>query len=150
MTELFAFEADFVDNLRCIPMLVRYKLDTCGIKLRLSDWNQMNLSERANLVKLPCSTATEIQSYQEYLQNLILELTGTPATKLPVESLPPWMNTTTLPPSLEEKLQEIGVTITLQQWGMLTPLQRFVLIKLSRSGHENKNFPKAMAEFNLL
>lgn len=150
MTELFAFEADFVDNLRCIPMQVRYKLDTCGIKLRLSDWHQMNLSERANLVELPCSTATEIQSYQEYLQNLILELTGTPATKLPVESLPPWMNTTTVPPSLEEKLQEIGVTITLQQWAMLTPLQRFVLIKLSRSGHENKNFPHAMAEFNLL
>jgi hypothetical protein len=111
---------------------------------------ESNLSERGNLVELPCSTATEIQSHQEYLQNLILELTGTPATKLPVESLPPWMNTTTVPPSLEEKLQEIGVTITLQQWGMLTPLQRFVLIKLSRSGHENKNFPKAMAEFNLL
>jgi hypothetical protein len=111
---------------------------------------ESNLSERGNLVELPRSTATEIQSHQEYLQNLILELTGTPATKLPVESLPPWMNTTTVPPSLEEKLQEIGVTITLQQWGMLTPLQRFVLIKLSRSGHENKNFPKAMAEFNLL
>ncbi len=89
---------------------------------------ESNLSERANLVELPCSTATEIQSHQEYLQNLILELTGTPATKLPVESLPPWMNTTTVPPSLEEKLQEI----TLQQWGILTPLQQFVLIKLSR------------------
>jgi hypothetical protein len=150
IAEFFQFEADFVDALRCIPMQVRYKLDTCGIKLRLSDWNQMNLSERANLVELPCFTKTEIQSYQEYLQNLILELTGTPATKLPIESLPLWMDTTTIPPSLEEKAQEIGVTVTLEQWGMLTPLQRFALIKLSRSGHENKNFPKAMAEFNLL
>jgi hypothetical protein len=42
------------------------------------------------------------------------------------------------------------VNITAQQWEKLTPLQRFALIKLSRSGHENKNFPKAMAEFNLL
>ncbi|MHC5830222.1 MAG: nitrate reductase associated protein, partial [Nostoc sp.] len=32
----------------------------------------------------------------------------------------------------------------------LTPLQRFALIKLSRAGHENKNFPTAIAEFHLL
>ncbi|MBK1989563.1 nitrate reductase associated protein [Sphaerospermopsis aphanizomenoides BCCUSP55] len=150
MKELFAFEADFVDNLRCIPMQVRYKLDTCGIKLRLSDWNQMNLSERANLVELPCATETEIQSYQEYLQDLILNLTGTPATKLPVEPLPSWMDATNVPPSVQDKAQEMGVTITLQNWQNLTPLQRFALIKLSRSGHENKNFSKAMAEFNLV
>lgn len=34
----FAFESDFVDSLRCIPMVVRYKLDTCGIKLKLPEW----------------------------------------------------------------------------------------------------------------
>ncbi|MBD0342498.1 MAG: nitrate reductase associated protein, partial [Microcoleus sp. Co-bin12] len=35
----FEFEADFVEALRCIPMKVRLKLDTCGIKLKLQDWN---------------------------------------------------------------------------------------------------------------
>ncbi len=148
--EFFEFEADFVDSLRCIPMQVRYKLDTCGIKLKLSDWHQMITSERANLVKLPCSTEIEIQSYQDYLQKLILERTGTPVSKLPIEPHPPWIDTATVPPSVQEKAQEIGVTITLQQWEILTPLQRFALIKLSRSGHENKNFPKAMAEFQLI
>ncbi|MBD2625280.1 nitrate reductase associated protein [Trichormus variabilis] len=149
MSNLFEFETEFVDNLRCIPMQVRYKLDTCGIKLRLSEWNQMNLAERTALVELPCLTAIEIQSYQEYLQKFILELTGKPPAQLPIESLPPWMDATTIPPSLQEKAQEIDVTITLQQWFALTPLQRFALIKLSRSGHENKNFAAAMAEFNL-
>ncbi|HEY9298982.1 MAG TPA: nitrate reductase associated protein, partial [Phormidium sp.] len=28
-TKFFQFEADFVNSLRCIPMQVRYKLDTC-------------------------------------------------------------------------------------------------------------------------
>ncbi|MBD2571002.1 nitrate reductase associated protein [Anabaena lutea] len=149
MSKLFEFETEFVDNLRCIPMQVRYKLDTCGIKLRLSEWNQMNLAERTALVELPCLTAIEIQSYQEYLQKLILELTGKPPAQLPIESLPPWMDAKTIPPSLQEKAQEMGVTITLQQWFALTLLQRFALIKLSRSGHENKNFAAAMAEFNL-
>jgi len=28
---LYLFETNFVDSLRCIPMQVRFKLDTCGI-----------------------------------------------------------------------------------------------------------------------
>lgn len=150
MADFFAFEADFVDSLRCIPMQVRYKLDTCGIKLKLSDWNHMTQAEREALVELPCHTETEIESYQEYLEQLILERTGTPPGKLPIEPYPAWMNATTVPASLQEKAQEIGVTLTLQQWENLTALQRFALIKLSRSGHENKNFPRAMAEFHLV
>ena len=46
MTYFFEFEADFVDSWRCIPMQVRYKLDTCGIKLKLAEWNQMNQTNR--------------------------------------------------------------------------------------------------------
>jgi hypothetical protein len=55
-----------------------------------------------------------------------------------------------MPVTLQEKAQEIGITITLTQWENLTPLQRFALIKLSRPGHENKNFPRAIIEFNLV
>ncbi|MBD2418360.1 nitrate reductase associated protein [Anabaena cylindrica FACHB-243] len=150
MGDFFEFEADFVNALRCIPMLVRYKLDTCGIKLKLSDWNQMTLSERAILVELPCSTAAEIKFYQEYLQKFILDHTGIPATRLPIDPIPPWMDVTTVPPTILEKAQAIGLTITLHQWLGLTPLQRFALIKLSLSGHENKNFPRALTEFNLI
>jgi len=150
MATFFEFEADFVDSLRCIPMQVRYKLDTCGIKLKLSDWNHMTQAEREVLVELPCTTQEEIKSYQEYLQQFILERTGTPVAELPIEPHPAWMDSTTVPVSVHEKAQEIGVTLTTHQWANLTPLQRFALIKLSRSGHENKNFPRAMAEFYLL
>ncbi|HEY9799159.1 MAG TPA: nitrate reductase associated protein [Leptolyngbyaceae cyanobacterium] len=149
MTDFFQFEADFVDSLRCIPMQVRYKLDTCGIKLKLSDWNHMAQAEREALVELPCTTETEIQAYQEYLQQLIIKHTGTPAAKLPIESDPVWLNANTIPDSIQDKAQEIGVNLTLSQWVNLTPLQRFALIKLSRSRHENQNFPKAIAEFHL-
>ncbi|MBR8834002.1 MAG: nitrate reductase associated protein [Stigonema ocellatum SAG 48.90 = DSM 106950] len=149
MADFFEFEADFIDSLRCIPMLVRCKLDTCGIKLKLSDWSHMTQFEREALVELPCSTETEIQAYREHLQRLILQRTGKPAAELPIEPHPAWMDATTLPASLQEKTRELGVTLTPQQWATLTPLQRFALIKLSRPGHENENFPKAMAEFEL-
>jgi hypothetical protein len=69
MPDFFEFEADFVDSLRCIPMQVRCKLDTCGIKLKLSDWSHLTQADREALVELPCSTETEIQAYRKYLQN---------------------------------------------------------------------------------
>jgi hypothetical protein len=150
MKIFFAFEADFVDSLRCIPMVVRYKLDTCGIKLKLSDWSQMSQDERQTLANLPCSTETEIQAYRQHVQRQILQRTGKPADELPVEVHPTWMDATTIPEQLKQKVVELGMTITQQQWAALTPLERFVLIKLSRSGHENQNFPKAMKEFNLV
>jgi hypothetical protein len=150
MTDFFQFEADFVDSLRCIPMQVRCKLDTCGIKLKLSDWNQMTTTERQALVELPCITETEIQFYGEYIQEIIIQHTGIPAAKVPIDPHPEWLNSGAIPPSVEEKAQEIGVVLTGQKWADLRPLQRFALIKLSRSGHENKNLPRAIAEFNLL
>lgn len=146
----FDFEADFVESLRCIPMQVRYKLDTCGIKLKLSDWHQMSQAEREALVELPCTSETEIQSYRQHLEQLIFTLTGVPAKQLPIAPQPEWIDSTNLPASVQEKAQEVGLAITNQQWEALTPVQRFALIKLSRSGHENKNFPKAVREFHLL
>ncbi|MBN3909829.1 MAG: nitrate reductase associated protein [Nostoc sp. NMS1] len=150
MTDFFQFEADFVDSLRCIPMQVRCNLDTCGIKLKLSDWNQLTTAERQALVELPCTTETEIQSYREHIQQLILQRTGIPATELPIELHPAWLDSSTVPPSLQEKAREIGVNLTPQHWAALTSLQRFALIKLSHPGHESKNFPIAIAEFHLL
>ncbi|MBE9210555.1 nitrate reductase associated protein [Nostoc sp. LEGE 06077] len=150
MALFFEFEADFVNSLRCIPMQIRYKLDTCGIKLKLSDWLQMTQDEREALLELPCTTQTEVETYKEYLQQLILERTGTPVTQLPVEPYPTWMDSSNIPIILQEKAQELGVNLTLEQWVALTPLQRFALIKLSRPSHENKNFPHAITEFHLL
>ena len=146
----FEFEADFVDSLRCIPMQVRCKLDTCGIKLKLSDWSHMTKDERQAMVELPCSTETEIQAYREHIQQLILQRTGTPPAELLIDPDPAWMDATTVPAPLQEKVRELGLRLSPQQWATLTPLERFALIKLSRPGHENENFPKALKEFHLL
>lgn len=148
--EFFQFEADFVDNLRCIPMQVRFKLDTCGIKLKLSHWNHFSPTERQALVEQPCTTKTELQAYREVLQQLVKKYSSVPADELPVEPHPAWMDEKIIPHSIKEKAEENGVIVTPQQWVTLTPLQRFALLKLSRSNHENKNFLPAMQEFHLL
>ena len=145
----FQFESDFVDNLRCIPMQVRLKLDTCGIKLKLAEWNCFTQAERAVLVELPCENPDQVSKYQSYLRELILQHTGKPATDLAIAPQPAWLNTQEIPADVQTKATSVGVDLTLEQWVNLTPLQRFALIKLSRSSHENANFLPALQEFNL-
>jgi hypothetical protein len=146
----FQFEADFVESLKCIPMVVRMNLDTCGIKLKLVHWNNFNQQEKETLVKMPCNTPEEIKTYQEYLQNLVIKQTGKPAGILEIDKFPDWLNNQKISENVQEKAEEFNLQITLEQWQNLTPLQRFALIKLSRKGHENHNFYPALKEFNLL
>lgn len=150
MSNFFQFEADFVESLRCIPMQVRMKLDTCGTKLKLTHWHQFTQQECQTLVEKPCTTAEEIAEYRQYLQQLVIEHTGIPASDLPVDLHPAWMDATTIPDTIGEKAQEFGLSLTLEQWEALTPAQRFALIKLSRPSHENKNFLPALQEFKLI
>jgi hypothetical protein len=149
MTEFFQFEADFVESLRCIPMQVRMKLDTCGIKLKLSHWHEFSQEQRQQLVSLPCDTSEAIQSYHQVLQNLIQDKIGTPASQLPVEENPAWLDSL-VPEITQEKASNSGVTITPEQWSNLSPVQRFALVKLSRPGHESKNFLPALKEFGIV
>jgi hypothetical protein len=149
-THFFQFEADFVDSLRCIPMQVRLKLDTCGIKLKLPQWHRFSDQERQTLVDLPCETELEVQAYRQLLQRLILERTGEAATELAIDPHPAWKNAETVADSVQVKAAETGVTITPAQWANLSPEQRFALIKLSRSNHENTNFLPALHEFQII
>jgi hypothetical protein len=146
----FQFEADFVGTLQCIPMLVRMKLDNCGVKLKLVHWNQFNQSERETLVDLPCTTPSQCQTYGKWLQNLIIAKTGQPAKELDIDPHPPWLNETKIPDSVQTKAQEHHVSLSLEQWFNLKPAQRFALIKLSRPSHENKNFMPALQEFGIV
>ncbi len=148
--EYFRFEEDFMeDNIRCIPMIVRFKLDAIGIKLKLKEWSKMSYYERTFLAEHPVDSEADIDEYRRQLENLILEHTGARPTLLAAVN-PSWTNTNEIPHELNEKLNALELKLSLVQWRALTTLQRFVLLKLSRPSHENKNFPKAMEEFGLV
>ena len=112
----FQFEADFVESLRCIPMEVRMKLDTCGVKLKLQHWHQFNAQERETLVIMSCSTENEVQEYRDYLQHLVIQYNEQPAKDLVIAEHPPWENSTTIPLEIQAKAEEFEATITPQQW----------------------------------
>ncbi len=145
----FQFESDFVQSLRCIPMQVRYKLDTCGVKLKLEHWNHFSDAERQELVERPCESSAEVEAYRNHLQSLVTQHQGSPAKMLSIDEQPDWKKDV-IPEQVASKIEECGVAIADEQWATLTPMQRFALIKLSRPSHENKNFVPALQEFHLL
>jgi hypothetical protein len=150
MADFFQFETDFVDSLRCIPMQVRYRLDTCGVKLKLHQWNLFTLADRAELVDFAPQTEVEVDRYRELLVNLIKERSGEEATLLTVATQLPWLNEAEIPTVLAEKISAADINFSLLQWQELTTLQRFALIKLSGASHEQNNFLPALREFKVI
>ena len=145
----FQFESDFVDSLHCIPMQVRYKLDTCGVKLKLEHWNKFTSEERETFVNMPCETPAEIEAYRESLQALVSRYMGAPAKTLEIDPNPPWTQKDSIPDDVQTQAHQFDIEIGTAQWAGLSNLERFALYKLSRPSHENRNFLPALQEFQL-
>lgn len=149
--QFFRFEEDFVEaGVRCIPMIVRFKLDACGIKLKLKEWSMLTPEERTRLAVSPCDSGHEVLEYGHQLYELVLERTGNVPTLIPIEKDPAWARMDEIPYAVKEKLEDLCITCSHAQWQGLSDLQRFALLKLSYSGHEHKNFSRALEEFGLL
>lgn len=149
--EYFQFEEEFMENnMRCIPMIIRFKMDIAGIKLKLSEWKKFSTEERIELALMSCGFNEGSKQYAGYLARLIKRRTGRNPTNMEVNKTPEWKDLHSIPGSLIEKLKEFNWNLSISQWGTLTDLQRFALLKLCRPGHENKNFPKAVKEFSLV
>lgn len=150
-TEYFRFEEDFIEeNVRCIPMIVRFKLDACGVKLKLAEWSKMTVAERSSLAESPCYTPEEVLAYKRYVRQLVRKYVGQDATELRIDDNPLWARLTEVPAMFQEKLNDHNVSVSLAQWQRLSALQRFALLKLSSGSHESRNFPAALKEFNLV
>jgi hypothetical protein len=143
----FKFESDFVDSLRCIPMSVRYKLDIAGVKLKLNEWSKLDPAERTYLAEMPYVNRAEIQAFKNMLSILVRINCGVMPTAMdPVKA--DW-NTAEIPEQVAEKAVAMGVIVDPESWRGLGELERFALMKLSRPGHEGKNFVPALEEFGV-
>ncbi len=148
----FEFETEFVDSLRCIPMVVRYRLDSCGVKLKLNHWHQFSMTQRQDLIDCPFDSPEDVSAYAEKIQAWVTANAGTPAKTLEISENPAWLNASEVPAQVISEFQtKTGCdSFPWLAWGKLTPLQRFALIKLSQPGHENRNFLSAVKEFGVV
>ncbi len=144
----FAFESDFVETLHCIPMVVRRKLDDCGVKLKLEHWNRLRAEERQWLVTQPCDTTAEAEVYRQQLRDWTTRDFGEPAKDLPIDPQPVWRGME-IPENVVAACGVLEVVLDPARWQALTDLQRFALVKLARPSHEHRNLLPALREFDL-
>jgi hypothetical protein len=148
---VFDFEADFARDLRCIPMVVRFKLDRCSVKLSLRQWARIGATQRFALADRPCDTMNEVTAYRNELLRLIDACDAGEPVLLPENNLARyWSDTSTVSARIAEMIAALGLPpLTVSAWAGLSTLQRFALLKLTRPGHDNENFLPAMREFGL-
>ncbi len=148
---IFAFERDFAGDLRCIPMIARFKLDQCGIKLSLRQWSRFDHAERDELARGACTNPAEIAAYRDRLARLIEVRAGETPVSLPPVDDSEWNDPAALPERIADRARLLGLpTPDRACWADLSPLQRFALFKLTRPGHDNDNFEPALREFGLI
>jgi hypothetical protein len=146
---LFAFEADFAGDLRCLPMAVRRKLDLAGVKLKLSHWHGLSGEERQRLLEWSDESGA-LADLRQWLLARSRSLPQGPANPLPPALGADWQQDMELPETVAASCQQLGVTIDPGAWRQLDELERFALVKLSHPGHEHRNLPRALEELGLI
>jgi hypothetical protein len=148
---VFEFEADFARDLRCIPMVVRFKLDRCGVKLSLRQWSRIGAVQRFALADRACDTESEAAVYRQALLQLIADCqAGDPVFLPESDTAQSWSDASTVAVRVAEMIAVLGLPpMNASAWAKLSTLQRFALLKLTRPGHDNENFLPAMREFGL-
>ncbi|MCT0214540.1 nitrate reductase associated protein [Synechococcus sp. CS-1324] len=145
----FGFEADFVGELRCIPMAVRRKLDLAGVKLRLNHWQGLSVAERERLLGWPDQPAA-IAALGHWLIERTAAMPQGQASLLEPARATSWQQGDQVPTVLADSCEQLALMpVSAEAWAALDELQRFALIKLSHPGHEHRNLPGALREFGL-
>lgn len=150
MQQLFLFEHKAGKPLARIPIIVRFKLDSCGIKLPMRGWARLSQERKWQLVWAPCASMEEKAAYRtilaEFAGDLIADLNPESGTAEDVASAR--CTEVPLPVMKQCNLYSLPAP-SIKKWSALSDLQRFALIKLSREGHKNEHFLSAVEEFGL-
>ena len=146
---IFGFEADFSDDLRCIPMAVRRKLDLAGVKLKLAHWHGLSEAERRELLAWPDSE-DDLTGLRSWLLARSADLPQGPARSIDPLRSAAWLPGEAIPDVLLESCRQLGVSLGAEHWSRLDELERFALVKLCHPGHEQRNLPRALKEFGLI
>lgn len=146
---LLAFESEFADRLPFIPMAVRRKLDLSGAKISLSQWSSIPLDGRRALLLDPVGDPVSACFWKSLLDASLRDAGEEESKTIPVDESPSWGNPREIPSDVATRAASEGIPISAELWASLDELTRFALAKLSRPGHENRNFLAAAREAGL-
>jgi hypothetical protein len=151
MDYLFQFEQDKYYALRRVPMVMRIKLDLCGVKLSIRDWSKFSREDRESLAAMPYESEMQLAAFRMRVQELIVTINGDSTEADPCFRPAPWEIQDEMPAQIGCQMRALGMPVlTLAQWAALSVLQRYALTKLTREGAKNEKLPAALKEFGLV
>ena len=141
----FEFEDEFIDDLRCIPLCVRRKLDLIGLKLKLQHWQELSHNDKRKIV-FWSDSIEELDALKSYLIDKTSYSRIGQAKEILISKDEPWLLSDKVPKSIDVEANKYKFQISQRIWSNLSELERFALCKLARTGHEHRNLIKAFKE----
>jgi hypothetical protein len=147
MIRRFNFEDEIHQDLGCVPMAMRRKLDRVGIKISLAQWQALGLGERLALCHLPVESTDECDAVRIFASEAVEARSGSCVKPLPEASRASAEPPPHPPARLIEHARVEGFTLNQPAWDQLDSDQRYALIKLGDTATPSHNLPAALAEF---
>lgn len=147
MIRKFKFETEIYDSLNCLPMAARRKLDALGIKLHLTQWEQLGRGERLMICHAPTDSDDERSALKTFIEGVTLARTSSPAKALPDEARVSAYPSTHPPHVLARHARALGLELDDKAWAALDDDQRYALIKLGAVERPSHNLAPALQEF---
>jgi hypothetical protein len=149
---LFGFEVESSDNLRFIPLAVRFNLDRFGQRITLDQWQMLPVEDRALLARFPIEDEAELEKHFDLtLEEMMKTHANVAPEKVEIDRDPVWAHADAVPEAVIRQSSLCGVSApSLSSWAKLDRFQRYALAKLSRNTDKaNHDFLPAMEEFGL-
>ena len=147
MIRQFKFEDEVHQNLGCVPMAVRRKLDRIGLKLGLEQWRQLSQGERLAVCHLPVDSAEEQDAARVFIREAVQERSGEVVKELPAQLRSAATPPGSPPPTLIIHARTAGIALGQAEWECLDEDERYALIKLGGSELPSHNLVAALHEF---
>jgi hypothetical protein len=149
---LFGFEVESSDNLRFIPLSVRFNLDRFGMRISLDEWRMLPFEDRSLLARFPLEDEAGLEkNFDLALDEMMKTHANTEPEQVERDTDPVWAHADAVPETVIRQASLCGVSApSLSQWATLDRFQRYALAKLSRNtDKQNHDFLPAMREFGL-
>jgi hypothetical protein len=146
MLRQFKFEHEVYASLSCVPMAARRKLDRVGLKVSLSQWQELRRGERLAICHLPADLPEERAAIRLFVEEVVRDRSGAAAKELPIEARESADPPVAPAPSLVERARAAGVTLGQREWDRLDPDERYALMKLGGGVEASHNLVAALRE----
>lgn len=146
---MFDFEVVSSEDLKFMPMSVRFNLDRFGLRISLAQWQMLPHADRVLLARFPVE---DDKAIEPNFDHALFEMMRTHANVEPEwftpDAQPAWKDVSAVPEGVHNQCRIAGLPpLTADQWARLEPFKRYILTKLSRKPEGNHDFVPAMREF---